>query len=67
MKKYLEFKDGKSNKFWEINLKDKQVVTTYGRIGIKNPASKINDFSSIDEAKKYAESKIREKTNKGYI
>ena len=38
MKKYLEYKDHVSNKFWEINLKGSQVTLTYGRIGIKNPA-----------------------------
>ena len=70
MKKYLEYKDAVSNKFWEINLKGKQVTLTYGRIGIENPASKVKTFkgtSASEDAKKYAESKIREKTNKGYI
>ena len=38
MKKYLEYKDHVSNKFWEINLKGPQVNLTYGRIGISNPA-----------------------------
>jgi len=38
MKKYFEYTDEVSNKFWEINLKGKQVTLTYGRIGIKNPA-----------------------------
>ena len=70
MKKYFEYKDETSNKFWEINLKGKQVTLTYGRIGIENPASKVKTFkgkSASEDAKKYAESKIREKTNKGYI
>jgi len=70
MKKYFEYKDAVSNKFWEINLKGKQVTLTYGRIGIENPASKVKNFkgkSASEDAKKYAESKIREKTNKGYI
>ena len=54
----------------EINLKGKQVTLTYGRIGIENPASIIKKFkgkSASEDAKKFAESKIREKTNKGYI
>ena len=72
MKKYFEYKDetSNSNKFWEINLKGKQVTLTYGKIGIENPASKVKTFkakSASEDAKKYAESKIREKTNKGYI
>ena len=70
MKKYLEYKDHVSNKFWEINLKGSQVNLTYGRIGIKNPAKiekKFNGKSASEDAKKFAESKIREKVNKGYI
>ena len=70
MKKYFEYTDAVSNKFWEINLKGKQVTLTYGRIGIKNPAQIVKKFkgkSASEDAKKYALSKIREKTNKGYI
>ncbi len=66
MKKHLEYKDSVSNKFWEINLKGKKVQITYGRIAIKNPAVQVKMFNSDEEAKKYAEQKIREKTNKGY-
>ena len=71
MKKYFEYTDAVSNKFWEINLKGKQVTLTYGRIGIKNPAQIVKKFkgksASEDAKKNYALSKIREKTNKGYI
>ena len=54
----------------EENLKGKQVTLTYGRIGIKNPAQIVKKFkgkSASEDAKKYAETKIREKVNKGYI
>ena len=44
MKKYFEYTDAVSNKFWEINLKGKQVTLTYGRIGIKNPAQIVKKF-----------------------
>ena len=83
MKKRYEYKDIASNssKFWEVNLKGKQVKITYGRIGIKNPATKEikisyktkdgkikkKPFKSEEQAKAYVEEKIREKTNKGYI
>ena len=67
MKKYFEFKDNISNKFWKINLKKTQMIITFGKIGIKNPVSQLRKFDSNEEAKKYAERKIREKTNKGYI
>jgi len=67
MKKYFEFKDIISNKFWEINLKKNQMIITFGRIGIKNPVSQLRKFDSNEEAKKYAERKIKEKINKGYL
>ena len=67
MKKYFEYTDAVSNKFWEINLKKNQMIITFGRIGIKNPVSQLRKFDSNEEAKKYAERKIREKTKKGYI
>ena len=67
MKKYFEFKDSTSNKFWEINLKKNQMIITFGRIGIKNPVSQLRKFDSNEEAKKYAERKIKEKINKGYL
>ena len=74
MKKYYEYKNVAENasKFWEINLKKKQVFITYGRIGIDNPATKEikikgKPFKSKEEAKAYVEEKIREKIKKGYI
>ena len=66
-KKYFEYTDAVSNKFWKINLKKNQMIITFGRIGIKNPVCQLKKFDSNEEAKKYAERKIREKTNKGYI
>ena len=74
MKKYYEYKNValNANKFWEINLKGKQVTVTYGRIGILKPATKEikikgKPFKSKEEAKTYVEEKIREKIKKGYI
>mgnify|MGYP004006517867 CR=1 FL=1 len=66
-KKYFEYTDAVSNKFWEINLKKNQMIITFGRIGIKNPVSQLRKFDSNEEAKKYAERKIKEKINKGYL
>ena len=67
MKKNFEFKNNISNKFWEINLKKNQMIITFGRIGIKNPVSQLRKFDSNEEAKKYAERKIKEKINKDYL
>ena len=63
MKKYFEYKDLGTNsyKLWEINFKGKQVTLTYGRIGIKKPASIVKKFkgkNASKDAKEYAESKI---------
>ena len=68
MKKYFEFKDKAANsfKFWQIELKGKKVTIQYGRIGIANPASMIKEFGTPDDAKKYSDTVIREKMNKGY-
>ena len=69
MKKYLEYKDHVSNKFWEVNLKGPQVNLTYGRIGILNPAKiekKFKGKNASKDAKKFVEKKINEKLRKGY-
>ena len=68
MKKYFEFKDKAANsfKFWQIELKGEKVTIQYGRIGIANPASMIKEFGTPEEAKKYSDTVIREKMNKGY-
>ena len=66
----LEYKNQTENafKFWEIKIEaKKRVITKYGRIGIHNPAETENKFSSEEAARKYAEKKIREKMNKGYL
>jgi predicted DNA-binding WGR domain protein len=39
MKNYFEYKDDKSAKFWEINLEDLSVTTTYGKIGTTGQVS----------------------------
>ena len=67
MKKYFEFKNEVSNKFWEISQKGILVKVVFGRIGIQNPQEKIKKFTNDQEAKKFADKKIKEKINKGYI
>ena len=69
MKKYFEFKDKATNsfKFWQIELDGKKITVRYGRIGIANPASMLKEFGTSEEAKKYSETSIKEKTNQGYI
>lgn len=67
MKKYFEFKNEVSNKFWEISQKGILVKVVFGRIGIQNPQEQIKEFINEQEAKNFADKKIREKINKGYI
>ena len=67
MKKYFEFKNEVSNKFWEISQKGILVKVVFGRIGIQNPQEQIKEFINEQEAKKFTDKKIREKINKGYI
>ena len=59
-----------NKQFWEINLKGSQVNLTYGKIGIKNPATIEKKFlgeNASADAKKFAEKKINEKIRKGYL
>jgi|TARA_B100001094_G_scaffold78331_1_gene74616 predicted DNA-binding WGR domain protein len=67
--RHFEYKDLTTNsyKFWDIKVISKEVVVSYGRIGIENPAVNTKKFSSKEEAKKYFEKKIKEKTSKGYV
>ena len=67
MNKYFEFKIVVSNKFWEISQRGILVKVVFGRIGIQNPQEQIKEFINEQEAKKFADKKIREKINKGYI
>jgi len=54
-------------KFWEIKVVNRKVITKYGRIGIKNPASNEKNFTNNDAAQIYIKNKINEKTKKGYV
>ncbi len=67
--RHFEYKDLTTNsyKFWDIKIVCKDVIVSYGRIGIKSPAVNTKNFSSKEEAKKYFEKKIKEKISKGYL
>ena len=65
----FEYKNEIENayKFWEIKVVNRKVITKYGRIGIKNPASNEKNFTNSDAAQIFLKKKINEKMNKGYI
>ena len=65
MKRYFEFVDENSAKFWEISSDDKTVTVRFGRIGA-NGQTQTKTLADADAAAKHAEKLIKEKTAKGY-
>jgi len=61
----FEFSDGKSNKFWEIDLEGDSFTVRYGRIGTDGQSS-TKTYRSPEEASKQADKLIASKTKKGY-
>jgi predicted DNA-binding WGR domain protein len=61
-----EFKEGTSNKFWEISLEGSSFTTTYGKIGTDGQST-IKEYDSDDKAKQEYDKLIGEKTKKGYV
>jgi predicted DNA-binding WGR domain protein len=63
MKTYLEYKDNKSEKFWEVSVEGSVMTTRWGKIN-SSGQSKKKDLSTheiaCDEAKKLAEKKQRQ-------
>jgi predicted DNA-binding WGR domain protein len=64
-KRYFEFKEGSSQKFWEIELSGNSLTTKWGRIGAGGQ-SKTKDFGDSIKAKAEYDKLIQEKTGKGY-
>jgi DNA ligase-1 len=65
-KRYFEFVEGSSSKFWEVWVTDCRLSTRYGRIG-SNGSTTIKDFPDNAAARKAADKLIAEKTSKGYV
>ena len=64
---YLELSEegGGAHKFYEVIIKDTQVSIRYGRIGDQGQAQ-VTTCATAEEAQKFAQKKIKEKTQKGY-
>ena len=60
-----EFNDGKSSKFWEIELSGSAYTVRYGRIGT-NGQTKTKVFDSAAEAVAAADKVTKSKVKKGY-
>ncbi len=65
-KRYFEFVEGTSSKFWEIWIEGTEVRTRYGRIGAAGQTT-VKDQGSAAAAKKLYDSLVAEKTKKGYV
>jgi uncharacterized protein (TIGR02996 family) len=64
-KRYFEFSEGTSNKFWEVWVDGNNVLTRYGKIGA-NGQTTTKDQGSPESAQQLHDKLIREKTGKGY-
>ncbi|MBX3245987.1 MAG: WGR domain-containing protein [Myxococcales bacterium] len=64
-KRYFEFDDGKSSKFWEVSVDGKTHTVRYGKIGTAGQ-EKTKSFASPEAAEKDANKLVAEKTKKGY-
>ncbi len=61
----FEFRDGKSDKFWEITLSGSSHTVRYGRVGTDGQSS-TKDFSDPDKAQASHDKLIAQKLKKGY-
>ncbi len=65
MKERLEFQDGGSSKFWEIETEGARVTVTFGKLGSAGQ-TKVKDLPSPAEAEASAATQLAEKKKKGY-
>lgn len=62
----FEFQDGKSHKFWEIEIEGDAFTVRYGKFGTDGQVQ-TKTFASEDKAQAEAEKVIKSKTKKGYV
>lgn len=65
MRRYYEFIEGNSAKFWEITVQENTCNVRYGKLNT-NGQSQTKTFADHATALKHAEKLIGEKTGKGY-
>jgi len=61
----FEFKEGSSNKFWEVTVSGNTLTVRFGRIGSAGQ-EKSKTFASLTLAQKEQDKLIAEKRDKGY-
>jgi DNA ligase-1 len=64
-KRYFEYVEGTSSKFWEVWVTDGRVTTRWGRIGSAGTMT-IKDYPDEAAARKAMDKLIAEKVGKGY-
>jgi predicted DNA-binding WGR domain protein len=65
MKQRLTYQDDKSNKFWEVEVKQKEMTVRYGKVGTDGQLI-VKKFASAQGAEAAAEKALAEKIKKGY-
>lgn len=65
MKHRVEYSENMSHKFWEVEVKDRKVVTRWGAIDAA-PAMKVKTHETPESALKDAEKQLKAKLKKGY-
>lgn len=65
-KRYFEFTDGASNKFWEVSISGCDLTTRWGKTGTAGQA-KTKTFADAARAQAEADRLIADKTGKGYV
>jgi DNA ligase 1 len=65
-KRYFEFVEGTSSKFWEVSVCGSELTTRWGRIG-SDGQSRTKTFADTAKAQAEADKLIEEKMGKGYV
>ncbi len=65
-KRYFEFVEGSSSKFWEVWLEGAEVVTQWGKIGTPGRETR-KSFADETKAQKEYDKLVAEKSGKGYV
>ena len=68
MKRYFEFVDAKSSKFWEVWIEGTTIFTRFGRIGVNGQTPvKSSPTATGAGAGEAGDEAIGEKIKKGYL
>ena len=59
-RRYFEFNDAMSSKFWEVDVSGKRICGRYGKIGTQDQSA-LKELATAGEAKAQADKVISEK------